>query len=209
MTRHVFIDNSNLFGGAQRAAAAIEPEALYLAVRVHYANLFRLLHADDHVESKVLAGSIPPATDALWNHARNAGYNTDLLRRIEHDDGRIAEQGVDELVHLKIANALLDFDPPQTLVLVTGDGHDSEFGTSFREQVERALRRGWQVQLWSWREQLSRRFRTLVERGGGQMTIHELDLYYRSLTFIQGGTYDVNGSTVSISGRNARSLPPS
>ena len=70
----------------------------------------------------MMAGSVPPGNDDLWAHAEDAGYQTDLLRKIEHDDGSLGEQAVDELMHLKIANVLLDFDEPQTLVLVTGDG---------------------------------------------------------------------------------------
>lgn len=33
---HVFIDNSNVFGGAQRAAEAIEPGIVRKSVRVYY-----------------------------------------------------------------------------------------------------------------------------------------------------------------------------
>ncbi len=45
-------------------------------------------------------------------HAQRGGYDTDLLRRVEADDGRLIEQGVDEMLHLKIANALLDSKRP-------------------------------------------------------------------------------------------------
>ena len=100
MARHVFIDNSNIFGGAQRAATTLEPEALWLAVRVHYRNLFQLVERDGDVVSRVLAGSVPPGNDALWEHARRGGYDTDLLRRVETDNGRLIEQGVDEMLHL-------------------------------------------------------------------------------------------------------------
>ncbi|MFQ1650271.1 NYN domain-containing protein [Aeromonas veronii] len=201
MDSHIFIDNSNIFGGAQRAAVTLEAEAFWIAVRIYYKNFFQLLEKDSNPITKVLAGSVPPGNDVLWDHARKYGYNTDLLKRIEHDDGRLVEQGVDEIAHLKIANVLLDYDPPQTLILVTGDGNNSEFGTSFTKQAERALKRGWDVNIWSWKSQLSGKFAKLSSISPGKLTIRELDEFYKSITFVQGGTYDMNGSEINISGR--------
>jgi hypothetical protein len=198
---HIFIDNSNIFEGARRAAETREPEAVRGAVRLYYRNFFRLI--EDGVEplTRVLGGSGPAGSDDLWSYARQAGYDTDLLRRVEKDDGRIGEQGVDEVLHLKIANALLDHEPPQRLVVCTGDARDSEFGTSFKSQIERALRRGWQVRVWSWRDQLSGRFQNLVERSKGAMTISFLDSYYREVTFVQAGEQQVDGVRVQVKGR--------
>ncbi|NCB43712.1 MAG: NYN domain-containing protein [Clostridia bacterium] len=201
MNSHIFIDNSNIFGGAQRAAATHEPDAVWKAVRIYYRNFFQLLERETNPVTKVLAGSVPPGNEVLWEHARRHGYNTDLLHRIERDDGRLVEQGVDEIAHLKIANVLLDYEPPQTLVLVTGDGNDSEFGTSFTKQAERALKRGWNVHVWSWEDQLSGKFARLSSFKTGKITVNLLDRYYRSITFVQGGSYDVNGSQVNVSGR--------
>lgn len=106
--------------------------------------------------TRVLAGSVPPGNEERWEYAKQGGYDTDLLRKIGTDDGRLAEQGVDELLHLKIANVLLDYDPPQTLILVPGDGRVGTFGTGFLQQAERALKRGWAVEIWSWRDGLSK-----------------------------------------------------
>jgi len=201
MESHIFIDNSNVFGGAQRAAGEIEPEALWMAVRIYYKNFFRLIENGYQPTTKILAGSVPPGNEILWDHARSTGYNTNLLKRVASDDGRLVEQGVDEICHLKIANALLDHDPPQTLTLVTGDGNDSDFGTSFLRQAERALKQGWNVNVWSWKAQLSGKFQSLADRSTGKMKVQTLDPYYKSITFVQGGTWDVNGSTVNVSGR--------
>jgi hypothetical protein len=201
MDSHIFIDNSNIFGGAQRAAATHEPEAVWMAVRLYYRNFFQLLERETNPVTKVLAGSVPPGNEVLWEHTRRYGYNTDLLRRIERDDGRLVEQGVDEIAHLKIANVLLDHEPPQTLVLVTGDGNDSDFGTSFTKQAERALKRGWNVHVWSWADQLSGKFSRLSAADPGNLTINELDSYYKSITFVQGGAYDINDSQVNVSSR--------
>lgn len=93
MDAHVFIDNSNVFGGAQRAAEAIEPGIVRKSVRVYYKNLFKLIENGFRPVTRVLAGSLPPGNDSLWDHARNKGYDTDLLHRVDRDDGRVAEQG--------------------------------------------------------------------------------------------------------------------
>ncbi|KAI1315605.1 hypothetical protein EDD11_000615 [Mortierella claussenii] len=65
------------------------------------------------------------------------------------------EQGVDELLHLKMLETLLDHEPA-VMVLATGDGGDSEFGGGgFYAVIKRALDRGWQVEVVSWEDQLS------------------------------------------------------
>lgn len=202
MAKHVFIDNSNVFGGAQRAAAAQEPAALWLAVRVYYRNLFQLVEGGEDIATRVLAGSVPPGNDALWEHAQRRGYDTDLLRRVEADDGRLIEQGVDEMLHLKIANALLDRPGSgDTLVIVSGDGRVSGFNTSFPGQAERALRQGWNVEVWSWQEQLTRAYTRLAHQSPDKVSVQSLDPYYPSITFVRAGRYRVAGSMIDIADR--------
>ena len=208
MSAHIFLDNSNVFSGARRAAETLEPDAIWPAVRVYYRNLFRLVEHGHHVVTRVMAGSVPPGNEQLWKHAKDAGYDTALLRKVEKDDGHLGEQGVDEMLHLRIANALLDFDPPQTLVLVTGDGRDSDFGTSFPQQVTRALKRGWGVEVWSWREQFSNRFRHLQAQAGNFLALHELDAHYRKITFVQRGNYEVGGASIKLHGRIVSKFRP-
>jgi hypothetical protein len=206
MSAHIFIDNSNIFGGAQRAAETHEPEAVWMAVRVYYENFFELIEHGHQPETKVLAGSVPPGNEALWDYAREGGYDTDLLQKIEKDDGNLVEQGVDEMLHLKIANAILDHDPPQTLVLATGDGNISDFGTSFVDQARRALDQGWEVKVWSWDEQLSGRYNRITEPSNGSLDINLLDLYYKQITFIQGGEYEMHGAKINLGDRVVHKL---
>jgi hypothetical protein len=201
MDSHVFVDNSNIYGGAQRAAATLEPNALWIAVRVYYRNFFRLIEGNDTVVTRVLGGSIPPGNEGLWQTARDLGYNTDLLHRIENDTGNLVEQGVDELLHLKIANVLLDYNAPQKLVLCTEDGSESNFGTSFLRQAERAVKRGWTVEIWSWRQQLSGKFDSLRNIGSGTINTKHLDPHYMAITFVKGGTYFLGTSSVTVNDR--------
>lgn len=190
MSIHVFFDNSNVWGGAQAVRNLTEPGVPWPALRVYYRNLFTLIEGGRTVISKVLAGSVPPSCEPLWQYARDHGYSTDLLRRVERDDGSIGEQGVDEVLHMKIANAILDHRAPQTLVVATGDGRLSEFGTGFPTQIERALEHGWDAELWSWGLNLNqRRYSEFQTAWPGKFTIKFLDPHYRSLTFVKGGQY--------------------
>jgi hypothetical protein len=61
------------------------------------------------------------------------------------------EQGVDELLQLKMSHSLLDYDEPSIIVLATGDGAEAEYSDGFARMLERVLNRGWKVELVSWK----------------------------------------------------------
>lgn len=54
---------------------------------------------------------------------------------------------VDELLHLKMMQSLIDCPEPGTMVLATGDAADAEFSDGFHKNVVRALERGWHVEV--------------------------------------------------------------
>lgn len=197
---HLFVDNSNLIGGAQKAAASLE-NAPWMAVRIYWRNFFQLIEGSLLPVTRVLAGSLPPGNEELWQYARRYGYDTTLLKRVEQDDGRLGEQAVDEVLHARIAGALLDYRPPQTLVLVTGDGNISTFGTSFLQQVERAIRHDWNVRIYSWKAQLSGKFGRIKTQRKDQLQIIHLDDFYIQVTFICAGDYNIQGHVASVTGR--------
>lgn len=207
MKAHIFVDNSNIFGGAQRAATTKEPHVPRWMIRVYYRNFFELIEQDYEVIERVMAGSVPPGHEELWDYSRNAGYNTDLLRRVSSDDGRLVEQAVDEMLHLKIANALLDHEG-HVLVLGTGDGRGGHFGTSFPDQVARALKRVWGADIWSWKEQTSGAFHTLAGGNPTRVGVYDLDDYYESITFTKGGAFQTGATQVTLQPRIVRPLPP-
>jgi hypothetical protein len=93
------------------------------------------------------------------------------------------EQGVDEILHLKMCQSILDTEEPSTMVLATGDGAEAEMSDGFLAHVERALKRGWKVELISWRQQTNggyrnKKFRT---KWGEQFRIIELDEFVEDL----------------------------
>jgi hypothetical protein len=69
------------------------------------------------------------------------------------------EQGVDELLQLKLHQALAATDnvpEGSTIVLATGDGNIGQFNEDgFLGPVRTALRRGWRVELYAWEDGLS------------------------------------------------------
>ena len=96
---------------------------------------------------------------------------------------RWVEQGVDEILHLKMCQSILDTDVPSTMVLATGDGAEAEMSDGFLAHVERALKRGWRVELISWRQQTNggyrnKKFRT---KWAEQFKIIELDEFVEDL----------------------------
>ncbi|KAI5476834.1 hypothetical protein MNV49_007130 [Pseudohyphozyma bogoriensis] len=85
-----------------------------------------------------------------------AGSSDSMLQPAvpEKEVGKVyKEQGVDELLHLKILESLLDHTPSPSspaplLVLATGDAKNSEYNpTGFLGCVRRALERGWDVEI--------------------------------------------------------------
>ncbi|PSN64372.1 hypothetical protein BS50DRAFT_528586 [Corynespora cassiicola Philippines] len=93
------------------------------------------------------------------------------------------EQGVDEILHLKMCQSIIDTETPTTIVLATGDGAEAEHSDGFLAQVERALKNGWRVELVSWRQQTSGGYRNRKFRAkwGDAFKIIELDSYLESL----------------------------
>lgn len=188
MALHVFYDNSNVIWGARYACLDLEPDLNEFAIRIHFANIFALIEDGREVVTKVLAGSVPPSCDALWAYAQRHGYTTDLLRKIEREDGTLGEQGVDEILHLKIANTILDHSPG-TLAICTGDGKISEFGTGFITQIDRALKFGWEVELWTWTQVCNKIYEKYDQDDQKSFKIKQFNFKYYSITFTSPGEY--------------------
>ncbi|KAJ3712907.1 hypothetical protein C8R42DRAFT_780303 [Lentinula raphanica] len=89
---------------------------------------------------------------------------------------RYREQGVDELLQLKLHQVLASIDGPppkgSTIILATGDGNVGQFNEEgFLGGVRTALKRGWKVELYAWEGGLSRAWKREFgegsEWGGG------------------------------------------
>ncbi|KAH8435018.1 NYN domain-containing protein [Aspergillus melleus] len=97
--------------------------------------------------------------------------------------GRWVEQAVDEILHLKILESLLDTDEPATIVLATGDAAEAEYSGGFMRMVERALQRGWNVELVSFSQVTSYAYRKKEFRAkwGDRFKLIALDGYIEEL----------------------------
>ena len=89
----------------------------------------------------------------------------------------MAEQGVDELLQMKLLESLIDTAEPTTIVLASGDAAEAEYSGGFLKNAERALARGWKVEIVAWNHGLSKdyRDREFVKRWDGKFKIIELD----------------------------------
>lgn len=93
------------------------------------------------------------------------------------------EQGVDEILHLKMLESILDAKTPSTIVLATGDAAEAEYSEGFLRMVERALERGWVVELVSFKQNISGAYQRKEFRGRWekQFSIMILDEYVELL----------------------------
>lgn len=93
------------------------------------------------------------------------------------------EQGVDEILHLKILESVVDVEAPATIVLATGDAAAAEYSQGFMRMVERALKKGWRVELVSWSAGISGAYknREFRQKWGDAFRIIKLDDYVEDL----------------------------
>lgn len=94
-----------------------------------------------------------------------------------------SEQAVDEILHLKMSHSILDSDKPSTIVLATGDAAEAEYSDGFLRMVERALNKGWMVELVSFKLNTSSLYRRQEFRNkwGRQFKWIQLDDFVESL----------------------------
>jgi hypothetical protein len=161
-----------------------------------YNALFTILERERNIARKVLVASSPlyqPLEKAV-----QSGYDVSVLKRVKSDSNSTQtdlndyqspfemekEQCVDELLHLKILESLLDYRAPATLVLASGDGKDAEyFEGGFHKCVIKALERGWKVEIISWKRQLSQNFlnKKFLSKWEGQYHVVFLDWFAAEL----------------------------
>ncbi|KEQ73319.1 hypothetical protein M436DRAFT_46721, partial [Aureobasidium namibiae CBS 147.97] len=93
------------------------------------------------------------------------------------------EQGVDEIIHLKMMESIVDTETPSTMVLATGDAAQAEYSEGFLKMAERALKKGWKVELVSWSKNISLAYKKAAwqKKWDGRFRIIELDTYAEEL----------------------------
>ncbi|KAI9641324.1 hypothetical protein NHQ30_010126 [Ciborinia camelliae] len=96
------------------------------------------------------------------------------------------EQGVDEILYMKILETLNDFQNPSTIVLASGDGAEAEYSPGFFKNVMRALSKGWKVEIVAWKKGLSHEYqsKSFQQRWKGRFRIILLDDFSEELLAI-------------------------
>jgi hypothetical protein len=180
---HIFIDNSNiLIGFYERYKIKHQvKDPFFRPPKLDFHAFSTILERGRPVSRKILVGSNPLVQPVL--QAQQAGYDISILERVvDHKHAaamskenpyasdsptripareRKKEQAVDEILHLKILECILDVEKAGTIVLATGDAAPAEFSPDggFLKCIERGLRRGWAVELVCWRNSMSRLWR--------------------------------------------------
>lgn len=177
----LYCDHSNLFYGARDAAEQREDSLARFRVRIDFKAMMRLAHADRPVERAIAAGSVPPEMRALWNRLEAAGAKVELFDRGAVTRGE--QQAPDRILQLQMLRDAADYNgDPGIVVLLTGDGAGFYDGAGFHADVERMHRRGWRIEILSWRDSCSRRMQEWVEENG---VFVALDDYYEAVTFLE------------------------
>ena len=176
----VYWDNSNIFISAQQVAGEREGDAVRYRVRLHFSHLLDLACAGREIEHAIAVGSIPPELRHVWNRLENEGFTVQLLERGALQ-GR--EQGVDQALQTAMLRDAFDYNgDPGIAVLLTGDGSGFADGVGFHADLERMQRRGWRIEVLSWRHSCNRQMREWAEENGMFIA---LDDFYDSVTFLE------------------------
>lgn len=164
--RYLFVDNGNVFVGAQSTVDG----SMDLALRVNVKELAELLEEGKPCMVRDVAASRPsnPRICSAW---KKVGYNV-------HNDlaGRPARTTLASQVMRTVLEPQLE-GHPQTLVLATGDG------SQFPQLVSLALSKGWNVIIWSWNRCLSDKFRKLQTEYPHLVQVRLLDEFRNKITF--------------------------
>ncbi|WP_122604178.1 NYN domain-containing protein [Pseudomonas viridiflava] len=184
MAINVFWDNSNIWLVGRNVCAIKEP-GNESGFRIHFANLFSHVVADRDVEYAFVAGSLPPSNDDLWGRFEKLGAKVDTQQRGALTGGEVA---VDQSMHLAMLERITDADEPGTIVLLTGDGNGYSEGKGFIRQLERAVKKNWQIEVVSWDAGCNRHLKDFALTHGSYIS---LEPAYLNITFINNLRYAV------------------
>ncbi|KAJ6021291.1 hypothetical protein N7540_006795 [Penicillium herquei] len=192
---HVFVDMSNILFGLHESIQDKRDgpsNAKANDLDISFANFALIIERGRLAAKRVLAGSdhLPATKDA-----ESLGYEVNILNRVRKGRYRVkpemastsgqrwVEQGVDEILHLKMLESILDSEEPTTMVLASGDAARAEYSDGFLAMVKRALQRGWNVELVSFRKALGSAYRNKEFRAmwGPRFQILLLDEFVHSL----------------------------
>ncbi|KAF2174126.1 hypothetical protein M409DRAFT_62260 [Zasmidium cellare ATCC 36951] len=128
--------------------------------------------------SAVVVSAGSPASKVVIGNGSGSGSETNTPQYAKH---AWVEQGVDEVLHLKMMESIVDFDEPSTMVLATGDAAQAEYSAGFLKMAQRALQKGWNVELVTWSKGINGQYKELARYWGEKFKIIWLDDYAEEL----------------------------
>ncbi len=175
---HIIWDNSNIFVSGKRVADRLEYKKQEF--RIHFKNLIDLSAANRKIEQVFLVGSTPPLSDAVWGHVESlTGKKPELYER-GAQSGK--EQSLDQALQVRMLRLGYDYRPPETIVLLTGDGAGFETNVGFFSDIKRLFLDGWKIEILSWKDSCKKPMREWAEESG---IFVDLEDYYSSITFLE------------------------
>lgn len=105
------------------------------------------------------------------------GSGSETTTTVQYAPEKWVEQAVDEILHLKMMESVVDAEEPSTMVLATGDAAEAEYSGGFLKMVERALGKGWSIELASFKHNTSGAYkrRDFRQKWGEKFKVIELD----------------------------------
>lgn len=117
----------------------------------------------------------------LWNRMEARGVEVALFDRGQ--PGRGEQEVPDRYLQLRMLEDALDYNgTPGIVTLLTGDGAGYLEGAGFHRTLERMHRRGWRVEILSWRHSCNQRIRRWAKEHG---VFVALDDFHDSITFLE------------------------
>lgn len=138
----LLIDNSNIFIETKNL---VGPEG-----RFDY-DKFEKNYTNSDIQKKILVGSTPPKSDTFWSTMKNKGYEVYTFERKSS-----GEKAVDSKIIAKGVSYIVQQEHPATLNLLSGD-------FDMFPLIEEALEKNWNVNLWSWKDSLSKDYLGIEE----------------------------------------------
>jgi len=177
MSINVFWDNSNIWLVGQKVCSGREAgkEGIF---RIHFANLFNYVVSGREVNYAFVGGSLPPSNDDLWRRFEKLGARVETQERGALNGGEVA---VDQAIQMAMLELILDKDEPETIVLLTGDGNGYQDGKGFIKQLERAVSKGWKIEVVSWDAGCNRYLKQYAQENG---IYKALEPAYEEITFL-------------------------
>lgn len=168
---HAFVDNSNISLGCQYLPNGTRD----FSQRINIQKFDELLKGAREVGHRVVVGSKPPRTHAIWQRWEEADYQVLVewrdpeTNREQFVDARLVGEALMhvEAIEAKKRRGEIDDKIRHVFALCTGDGNlDGQragtTGANFQNLVRSVAERGWRVEVWCWRNTCSSAYKRLA-----------------------------------------------